>query len=126
MRKQYHFQPNGKAYDAWDVHRLIELSADLPIFEVEPSSLAEVDTVYWLDPDRPGMTVREVLEHARLMQEVDITFPIILGQDGRLMDGMHRVGRAILDGASTLPAVRFEVDPEPDFRECMPGDLPYD
>jgi hypothetical protein len=51
---------------------------------------------------------------------------VILGSDGRVMDGMHRVVRAVLDGRTTIRAVRFVVDPEPDHRNCLPDDLPYD
>lgn len=126
MRKQYHFWPNGDAFDAWDVDRLIEMSAGLPVQEVEVASIAEVDTVYWFDPKQPGMTVRELVEHARLIRDVDVTYPIILGFDGRVMDGMHRVCRALLDGRATIAAVRFEVHPDPDHRHCFPDDLSYD
>ena len=126
MRKQYHFQPNGDAFDAWDVDRLIDLSKDFPVVEVDPTSFPQVDTVYWFDPERPGMTVRELVAHARLISKVDLSYPIILGADGRIMDGMHRVCRALLDEGPVIPAVQFEADPEPDYRNCMPGDLPYD
>jgi hypothetical protein len=45
---------------------------------------------------------------------------------GRVMDGMHRIARAILDGRASVRVVRFVIDPEPDFRDCSPDDLPYD
>ncbi|MEJ7832968.1 MAG: hypothetical protein WKF79_08650 [Nocardioides sp.] len=35
--------------------------------------------------------------------------------DGRLMDGGHRIARAWLEGLAWVDAVRFEVDPEPDW-----------
>lgn len=53
-------------------------------------------------------------------------YPIILGFDGRVMDGMHRVARALLEGRTTIKAVQFEDHPEPDYRNCHPDDLPYD
>ncbi len=31
VRKQYYFRPRGEAFDAWDIDRLLELSADLPV-----------------------------------------------------------------------------------------------
>ena len=43
-------------------------------------------------------SVSEVVEHMRLVQEVDPSYPIILGVDGRVLDGMHRVARALLLG----------------------------
>jgi hypothetical protein len=41
------------------------------------------------------------------------------------MDGMHRVARALIDGAATIRAVRFTSVIEPDYRDCQPEDLPY-
>jgi len=41
------------------------------------------------------------------------------------MDGMHRVIRALLDGQTTIAAVQFEIQPEPDFRNCVPEELRY-
>jgi hypothetical protein len=66
-----------------------------------------------------------VIEHARLMHEVDVSYPVILGVDGRVMDGMHRIARAILEGTTTVRAVRFREQPDPDYRDCDPAGLPY-
>ncbi len=126
MRTQYHFWPGESGLDAWDVHRLIELSRGLPVRRIDVSSVAELDTIHWFDGTLERPTVRKVIEHAQLIREANLSYPIILGQDGRLMDGMHRVARALMDGHATVAAVRFEVDPEPDYRNCRPEDLPYD
>lgn len=126
MRKQYHFWPGDEGLDAWDVDRLIELSRDLPTHEVDLASIWEIDTVYWFDDDREAPTVRNVVDHVRLIHEVDPSHPIILGPDGRVMDGMHRVARALLEDRTHVMAVRFEVLPQSDHRNCRPEDLPYD
>jgi hypothetical protein len=60
-----------------------------------------------------------------VIQEVDLAYPIILGPDNRVMDGMHRVARVVLEGRTTIPAVRLHRLPEPDYRDCRPEDLPY-
>ena len=125
MRKQYHFWPGEHGLDAWDVDRLVELTDGLPVEQVRLADVDEIDSVYWFDEtERP--TVRKVVEHVRLMQEVDGTYPIILGPDGRVMDGMHRIARALLEGRVDIAAVRLPVLPEPDFRDCQPDQLPYD
>lgn len=124
MRKQYHFWPSDNGLDAWDVDRLIRLSAELPVIEVPLAAIAEVDTVYWFDGKFEQPTVRKVIEHARLISEVDTTYPVILGPDGRVMDGMHRIARLLLDGHATVQARRFDVLPDPDYRDCAPEDLP--
>jgi hypothetical protein len=124
VRKQYHFWPSDNGLDAWDVDRLIRLSAELPVIEVPLAAIAEVDTVYWFDGKSEQPTVRKVIEHARLISEVDTTYPVILGPDGRVMDGMHRIARLLLDGQATVRARQFDVLPDPDYRDCAPEDLP--
>jgi hypothetical protein len=126
VRKQYHFRPGEQGLDAWDVDRLIRLSADLPVTDVRVDSIRDVDTAYWALPGAEHPTVRELVGHLRLVLDVDPSYPVIMGSDGRLMDGMHRVARALLEGRTTVAAVRFPVDPEPDFRDTHPDDLSYD
>ena len=125
MRKQYNFWFGEQGLDAWDVDRLIELSRDLPVHDVPLDGITEVDSDYWFRYGPIVPTVRRIVEHMQLITEVDLTYPIILAADGRVMDGMHRVARAILDGHSMVKAVRFAIDPEPDYRNCSPGALPY-
>ncbi len=121
MRKQYHFRPSGEGLRAWDVDRLVELAKRLKPENVPISDIRELDEPYW-----GTMTCREVAEHARLLNESDLSFPIILSSDGRIMDGMHRVLKALLSGATHIQAVRFRVDPKPDYVGVSPEDLPYE
>lgn len=126
VRKQYHFWPSesGAGLDAWDVDRLVALSRDLPTEDLEVASVEEIDTEYWFDESsRP--TVRAVIEHMSLVNEVDLSYPVILSVEGRVMDGMHRIARAVLEGRSTVPAVRLTDPVPPDLRNCHPDDLPY-
>ena len=125
MRKQYHLWPAGSGFDAWDVDRLIRLSRGLPVYTVAVDSIREVDTVYWFDASTAAPTVRAVVEHARLMRDADLSFPVILGPGGRVMDGMHRIARAMLEGKQEVRAVCFPALPEPDYRNCQPADLPH-
>ena len=124
MRKQYNFQPGRNGLDAWDVHNLIQASVDLPVKDVPLDSITDVDTDFWFKFG-PAPTVRRIIDHVRLIEEVDVSFPIILGADGRVMDGMHRVARAILEGRPAIRAVQFVTEPEPDYKNCSPEDLPY-
>jgi hypothetical protein len=122
VRKQYHFWPGEAGLDAWDVDRLIDASAGLAVAPVALAEIAEVDGPYWGEvPPTP----RWLAEHARLVADADPGFPIILSAEGRVMDGMHRVVRAMLDGRDELDAVRFSVTPPPDHRGVDPGELTY-
>ena len=126
MRTQYFFQPNRGAFDAWDVGRLVELSKELPVIEVPLASITELDSVYWFASDGSAATVRVLVRHMELVNEADLSYPVILGSDGQLMDGMHRVAKSLLEGHNTVRAVRFPVQPEPDFVEVNPDELAYD
>jgi hypothetical protein len=124
LRKQYHFRPGPDGLRAWDVHRLIALAEPLPVIQVPLAAIRELDEPYWFDHGY-APTCRAVAEHARLIQEVDVGFPIILSADGRVMDGMHRVAKALLLNLDGLPAKRFVEDPAPDHVGVAPDDLPY-
>lgn len=124
MRAQYHFRDSSQGLCAWNIHRLVELSADLPRERVPLSTIRELDEPYWAGQGKL-MTCREVVEHARLMLDCDFEFPIILSSDGGVMDGMHRVCKALLEGLSEIEATRFVEDPQPDYIGVKPEDLPY-
>lgn len=125
VRKQYHFWPSAEGLMAWDVERLIALSKGLTPTALPLNSIREIDEVYWFDDVKQRPTCRKVLEHMRLIHEVDLSYPIILGVDGRVMDGMHRVAKALLQGDEVIAAVQFEREPEPDYLGRRPEDLPY-
>jgi len=126
MRKQYHLRPSPSGLTAWDVDRLIDLTAHLPPVEVPLGSIRELDEPFWFQGGSDEATCRAVAEHARLISETDLRYPIILGADGRVMDGMHRVAKAYLEGRATIRAVRFDRDPEPDYEGVDEADLPYE
>lgn len=124
MRKQYHFRPGATRFDAWDVDRLVAAAAGLPVDEVPLTAIRELDSAYWFDHGyRP--TVRAVVAHCRLIAEVDLSYPVVLDPDGGVMDGMHRVARALLEGRSSIAAHRLPSLPPPDYTDCVPEDLPY-
>lgn len=125
MRKQYHLRRSEQGLLAWDVDRLCALTEDLPRQQVPLSAIRELDEPYWFGGDAPP-TCRAVAEHALLILATDLRHPIILSADGRVMDGMHRVAKAYLEGRKTVDAVQFEVDPEPDYVGVEEHELPYD
>ena len=48
------------------------------------------------------------------INEATLDHPVILNADGSLMDGGHRICKALLEGRKTVMAVQFETMPEPD------------
>ncbi|MBS4027468.1 MAG: hypothetical protein KGZ58_02430 [Ignavibacteriales bacterium] len=125
MRKQYHFRPSRKGYFAWDVDRLVALTKSFPSRQVPIESIRELDENFWFDGEGDKPTCRAIAEHFRFVEEADLHFPIILSSNGRVMDGMHRVVKAFLRGNKTIEAVQFTQDPDPDYENVMPDELPY-
>ncbi len=41
------------------------------------------------------------------------------------MDGMHRVGKAYIQGQDTIGAVQFKENSEPDYTDVYPDELKY-
>src|SRR5580658_3553502 len=125
MRTQYHFRKSPNGLCAWNVHRLIEQSRNLKTERVPLSAIRELDEPFWGNENIQQLTCREIAGHTRLILDCDLAFPIILSSDGRVMDGMHRVCKALLEGRGEVEAVRFVQDPEPDYIGVDPDDLPY-
>jgi hypothetical protein len=123
MRKQYYFRPSSRGFLAWDVDRLVRLTSTLPRKRVQLRDIRELDDAWVGDADRP--TWRELIEHVGLIDAADVSFPIILSATGAVMDGMHRVAKAVLRGDTEIIAVQFHEDPEPDHVGLGPRDLPY-
>jgi hypothetical protein len=125
MRKQYYFRASSRGLLAWDVDRLVALTQQFPRIEVPLAGIRELDAPFSSDHDDTP-TWRNVAEHVKLIQASDLSFPIILSHDGSVMDGMHRVAKAVLLGRTTIEAVQFTDDPTPDYIDVHPSELPYD
>ena len=123
MRKQYFFRPSPRGFSAWDVGRLIELTAAYPRRRVALSEIRDLNEP-WFGTGEAASWVA-LVEHVKLMDAADLAFPIILAADGTVMDGMHRAAKALRAGYTHVEAVQFVVDPHPDYVDVQPTDLPY-
>ena len=124
MRKQYHFRKVGEDTYIWDVDQLILQISHFPVIQVCLGEIKELDEPYWFPTRQP--TTQELIDHFQLVQQADLSYPIILCPEGRIMDGMHRVAKAKMMNLQKLQAVQFEVMPEPHFINVDEDDLSYD
>ncbi len=125
MRQQYHFRKANEDTLVWDVKRLADLAKNLPVKNIALEEIQDLDdSGYWYNENCPP-THKSVAEHAKLIQSADLHHPIILCAEGRVMDGMHRVCKALIEGHPTIKAVRFQTTPEPDFKNIDMSALPY-
>ena len=123
MRKQYYFRQSSRGLLAWDVDRLVQLSSNLPRKKIALSSIRELDQEWCSEDERP--TWNAMIEHMKLIDEADLSFPIILSSTGEVMDGMHRVIKAAKQGLKEIEAVQFTEDPDPDHVGLRPEELSY-
>jgi hypothetical protein len=126
VRAQYHSRKTPGGEYVWDVRRLVALAQALPVQRVPLHAIRELDEPYWEHEGGGPFTCRDVADHARLMEQCSLDFPVILSSDGRVMDGMHRVCKALLLGRDTIDAVQFAEDPHPDFIDVDLDSLPYE
>lgn len=126
IRRQYHPHQTEHGLFIWDVHRLVELTQDLPVIEKSIDSIQELDERSWFNDEEHPPSCRAIAEHAKLIEEADLDHPIILSAEGRVMDGMHRVCKAWMRGDEHIKAVQFEEDPEPDYIDMPLEELPYE
>ena len=96
----------------WAVTNLSEQAKDLPVFDL-PLCCMNVASKVWEPIESP----KSLAEHMKRVLAVDTDAPVILDEDGFVMDGWHRVARALLDGRATIPAVRFETNPPANWHE---------
>jgi hypothetical protein len=108
----------------WDVHHLVELTITFMIKKVALADIRELNEAYWFPDQFP--TTQQIIEHFQLVQDADLSYPIILCAEGRVMDGMHRIAKACLLKQEHILAVQFEHTPEPDFINVDEEELDYD
>jgi hypothetical protein len=125
MRKQYHLRRTQRGFDAWDIDKLVEASKSFPVVTVDLDEIKELDENFWYNGPDNIPTCRSIAVHFQLVQEADLSYPVILSGDKRVMDGMHRIVRALNLGHKTIDAVIIENIPPPDFTDVNADDLPY-
>src|SRR6478752_133151 len=125
MRKQYYFRPSDRGYKAWNVDRLVALTREFPRIQVALAGIRELDEAFPSD-EKGVVTWRNVVGHMALIAAADSSYPIILAANGEVMDGRHRIAKALLARRTTIEAVQFRKDPEPDYVDVYPHELPYE
>lgn len=82
----------------------------MPIKEVD------IDAIYSGQCDKT-LTISGILTHIKATLDADLQYPIILDEEGFIMNGRHRLMKAIINNIQTIKIVRFYPTPEPCFIE---------
>lgn len=93
----------------WKTTTLFAKAKNLPVFDV-PVAAIDLHWNVWNITDTSTF-----IRHMISVINADLSYPIIFDEDGQLMDGYHRVCKAILENKKTIKAVRFKENPHPDL-----------
>lgn len=103
----------------WYVDQLWILARDLPVTSRAVQSFRELQECCW----EQSMGLADFAAHVRRVEQADPAYPIIISAEGWLMDGAHRLVKAMLRGETHVPVQQFQVTPPPDFEDPEPEEL---
>lgn len=96
---------NGYTYD---IAGVIFEARGLESFDL---SLRGMAADYRMSGDSDWRIV-EFVTHMRAVLSAELKYPIILSPEGALLDGRHRLARAIHENRETILAVQFQEEPK--------------
>ena len=97
---------NSKQYN---VHECIAKANDLPVIELDVNTM----NIAYACPN--SNTIRSFVQHMKSVMEADLDYPIILNEDGCIIDGRHRLCKALYLGEKTIKARRFNSDEDASY-----------
>jgi len=91
------------------IHEALRLSKDLEVKELKVSEMYINYTCPY------NKTLRSLVQHMKMVNDADMSFPILMNEDGCIIDGRHRLAKALLNGDETIKVKRFIEDPSDCF-----------
>ena len=92
----------------WDNGTLFNAAKGIEPYDLQLSAIDLESSPWNCD------TFYNFLFHAKRIENSDMSFPIIQMPTGYIVDGWHRIAKAILRGDETIKCVRLKTMPEPD------------
>ncbi|MDD2321905.1 MAG: hypothetical protein PHO83_17815, partial [Geobacteraceae bacterium] len=84
----------------------------LPAFDIPVAAIHIGTNIF-----HESTTARGIAEHVKRVNETSLSWPVIMDPDGFIVDGWHRVVKALIEGKETIKAVRFETMPPSDGKD---------
>ncbi len=100
----------------WRVADLWQAAASVPVEALALSDLSEVTCLsgWWWEPEP---TFVNFVDHCRRVLDADLAYPILLGPRGEVLDGMHRIAKAMVHDVENILVQRLATMPEPTDEE---------
>lgn len=96
----------------WKIQDLRNAVKDEPVFEVP---LAFLDLARQDFGTEGGLIT--FAQHMLHVNEADLSHPIIVDQWGTILDGRHRIVKALMEGHTTIKAVKVPDGTQPTYHE---------
>lgn len=96
----------------WSVARLVKLAEDFPVYEVPVFTFQT-----WIWPWEDDTTLDTFISHCNRVKNADLDVPILISPSGGIIDGMHRLCKAVLEKKETIKVKYFKELPVPDCTE---------
>ena len=124
-KNHIHQTNRGGVVRTYSMPYLWEKAKNLPVSEMEPTDVPEFE--FLMDCDaaaiwgkRPDVgrafefKMSDFRHHAKRVMEADLEYPVILNPEGGMMDGIHRLMKALILGEK-VKVVQFDEWPEPNL-----------
>jgi len=96
--------------NVWKVETLINASAKLSVFKFYLDKISLEYPIAW-----HLTNIRDIINHFNRIDNANLRTPIILRPDGRVMNGWHRIIKAMAQNKKYVLAKQFTESPPPDF-----------
>ncbi|GAB5491590.1 MAG: chromosome partitioning protein ParB [Phototrophicaceae bacterium] len=107
-------ESDGENYYYWKARTLWKLAETMPIETIMLDSFDWESDNFECNAFSEQPLWREVGDQAKRIINADLQYPIVLSDEGNIMDGMHRVLKCYVFGVPSIQAVRFIENPPPD------------
>lgn len=107
-----HEEWHARGNQLWRQSTLIGASKDLEVYDL-PVYALDLDAYPWDE----RMSVANFVDHAHRMRNAGC-WPVIISPDGEVLNGWHRIAHAVINGRTSVTAVRLETMPPPDREDA--------
>ncbi len=100
---------NVQEFDGYtyQVSELIEASKGLEVIDIKVADIF----LHYVAPNHKD-TLVDFIVHYKRTRDANLKYPIILSPCNFILDGKHRICKALIEGKETIKAVRFTNMPD--------------
>lgn len=110
-----HYKRPDGSLRSWRVETLWNAARELETFYMAPRAVLEALKEHeWSTPGHEH-GLHAFIKHWEQAEAAKIDFPIILSESGELLDGAHRLAKAVMHNHLRIPCRQFKEEPPSDF-----------